>query len=127
MKKPAKNGLEWTVFIASSIVVLAVLGYLATKAWTEKKTPPELRIETGTMIASNGSYRVPLLVRNTGGATAESVVIEAVLRRGEEEVERAELELSFVPRRSEREGLVTFRHDPRCCAIVTRAVSYEEP
>jgi uncharacterized protein (TIGR02588 family) len=127
MKKPAKNGLEWTVFIASSMVVLAVLGYLATKALTEKETPPDLRIETGAVIARDGSYRVPLLVRNTGGATAESVVIEAVLRRGEEELERAQLELSFVPRRSEREGWVTFRHDPQCCEIVTRAVSYEEP
>jgi uncharacterized protein (TIGR02588 family) len=127
MKKPAKNGLEWTVFIASSIVVLAVLGYLATKTLTEKKTPPDLRVEAGAVIARDNSYRVPLLVRNVGGATAEAVVIEAVLRRGEEEVERAELELSFVPRRSEREGWVTFRHDPRCCAIVTRAVSYEEP
>jgi uncharacterized protein (TIGR02588 family) len=127
MKKPAKNGLEWTVFIASSLVVLAVLGYLATKAVTEQKTPPDLRIEAGAVIARNGSYRLPLLVRNTGGATAESVVIEAVLRRGEEEVERAQLTLSFVPRRSEREGWVTFRHDPQCCTIETRAVSYEEP
>ena len=127
MKKPAKNALEWTVFIASTIVVLAVLGYLAMKAVTEKKTPPELRIEAGAGIARNGSYHVPLLVRNTGGATAESVIVEAVLRRGGEELERAQLELSFVPRRSEREGWVTFRHDPQCCTLETRAVSYEEP
>lgn len=127
MKKPAKNWLEWTVFLASTIVVLAVLGYLAAKALTEKKTPPDLRIEAGAAIARDGVHRVPLLVRNVGGSTAESVVVEAVLRRGEEEVERAELELMFVPRRSEREGWVTFRHDPRCCSIVTRAVSYEEP
>jgi uncharacterized protein (TIGR02588 family) len=127
MKKPAKNGLEWTVFIASSLVVLTVLGYLATKALTEKKTPPDLHIEAGAVIARDGSYRVPLLVRNNGGATAESVVVEAVLRRGDEVVERVQLALSFVPRRSEREGWVTFRHDPRCCTIETRAVSYEEP
>jgi uncharacterized protein (TIGR02588 family) len=127
MKKPAKNGLEWTVFIASALVVLAVLGYLATKALTEKKTPPDLRIEAGAAIAQNGSYRLPLLVRNTGGATAESVIVEAVLLRGGEELERVQLALSFVPRRSEREGWVTFRHDPRCCMLETRAVSYEEP
>jgi uncharacterized protein (TIGR02588 family) len=127
MKKPAKNALEWTVFIASSLVVLAVLGYLATKALTEKKTPPDLRTEAGAVIARNGSYRLPLLVRNTGGATAEAVIVEAVLRRGEQELERAQLELSFVPRGSEREGWVTFRHDPQCCTLETRAVSYEEP
>ena len=66
-------------------------------------------------------------VTNWGDTTAESVRIEVVLRRGEEEVERAELDLAFVPSKSEREGWVTFREDPRCCAIVTRAVSYERP
>lgn len=127
MNKPKKNRLEWIVFVASACVVLAVMGYLAWSAVSEDKTPPDLRISAGTVIAGEGSYRVPLLVRNLGDTTAESVRIEAVLRRGDEEVERAELDLTFVPRRSQREGWVTFRRDPRCCKLITRAVSYEQP
>ena len=127
MSIPKKNRLEWSVFIASAIIVLGSLAYLAVSAIRGDKTPPDLRVLVGTPGKHADVYRVPILVRNIGESTAESVRIEVVLRRGEEEVERAELDLAFVPRKSEREGWVTFHSDPRCCAIVTRAVGYERP
>jgi uncharacterized protein (TIGR02588 family) len=127
MNIPKKNRLEWSVFAASTIIVLAALGYLGVSALRAEKTPPDLRLLVGTPGRHAGVHRVPILVRNIGESTAESVLIEVVLRRGEEEVERAELDLAFVPRKSEREGWVTFRNDPRCCAMVTRAVGYETP
>ena len=127
MTIPKKNVLEWTVFVASALLVLATVGYLAAAALRAKDTPPEVRIFAGPPAAHEGVHRVPLLIRNDGDATAESVHIEVLLLRGEEEVESAELDVAFVPRKSEREAWVTFRHDPRCCAIVTRAVGYEKP
>lgn len=122
-----KNVLEWSVFAVSACVVAATLGYLAVNAVRAEHTPPNLRIFAGAPGRHEGFHRIPLIVRNTGDATAESVRIEVVLRRGEKEVERAELDLAFVPRKSEREGWVTFHEDPRGCAVVTRAVSYELP
>ena len=122
-----KNALEWVVFAVSACIVLASLGYLAVSAVRGGHTPPDLRVFAGTPNARAGVHRVPILVRNAGDSTAESVHVEVVLRRGEREVERAELDLAFVPRKSEREAWVTFREDPRCCAIVARAVGYEKP
>ena len=122
-----KNALEWTVFAASACIVLATLGYLTVSALRAEKTPPDLHVFAGKPGEHKGAHRIPLLVRNTGDATAESVRIEVVLRRGGEEVERAELDLAFVPRKSEREGWVTFRENPSCCSVTTRAVSYETP
>ena len=127
MKQPMKNWLEWSVFAMSLGIVLASLAYLGVSAVRENNTPPDLRIFAGVPSESAGVHRVPLLIRNAGASTAESVRIEVLLLRGDEVVERAELDLPFVPRKSEREGWVTFRHDPRCCAVVTRAVSYESP
>ena len=127
MSIPKKNVLEWSVFLASAIIVLATLGYLGVSAIRGDKSPPDLRVLVGTPVWHAGVHRVPIVVRNLGESTAGSVHIEVVLRRGEEEVERAELDLAFVPRKSEREGWVTFRNDPRCCAVVTRAVGYERP
>lgn len=127
MTRPHKNGLEWSVFVASAIVVVAVLAYLGWSAIHDQQTPPDLRIFTGTAIAAADTYRLPIVVRNDGQSTAESVRIEVVLLRGKEEVERAELELPFVPRQSEREAWVTFRRDPRCCTLQSRAVGYETP
>ncbi|HEV7239473.1 MAG TPA: hypothetical protein VGQ36_09550 [Thermoanaerobaculia bacterium] len=127
MKPPQKNWLEWSVFAISLCIVLASLGYLGISAMREKNTPPDLRIFAGAPSESAGVHRVPLLIRNAGDSTAASVRIEVLLRRGDEVVESAELDLPFVPRKSEREGWVTFRQDPRCCSVVTRAVSYESP
>ncbi len=127
MKHPQKNWLEWSVFAMSLCIVLASLGYLGVSALREKRTPPDLRISAGTAIGGAGGYRVPIVIRNAGHSTAATVHVEVLLLRGDEVVESAELDLPFVPRQSEREGWVTFRHDPRCCAVVTRAVSYESP
>ena len=127
MTIPKKNVLEWTVFAASALIVLATVGYLVAAALRANDTPPDVRIYAGPAGPHDGVYRVPLLIRNDGDATAESVHIEVLLLRGEEEVERAELDVAFVPRKSEREAWVTFRNDQRCCAIVTRAVGYEKP
>ena len=127
MTIPKKNVLEWSVFVASALLVLATVGYLAAAALRTNDTPPDVRIFAGPSAAHEDVHRVPLLIRNDGDATAESVHIEVLLLRGEEEVERAELDVAFVPRKSEREAWVTFRHDPRCCEIVTRAVGYEKP
>jgi uncharacterized protein (TIGR02588 family) len=123
MKRPHKNGLEWSVFFLSAALVLAILGYLVFAAVQNRDSPPDLQITTGTP----RSHRVPVTVRNEGDSTAESVRIEVLLMRGSEEVERAELDLPFVPHRSKREGWVEFRHDPRCCAVVTRAVGFTSP
>lgn len=127
MTAPKKNWLEWSVFAISLCIVLASLGYLIVSAVSGNDTPPDVRIFAGTPSESAGVHRVPLLIRNAGTSTAESVRIEVLLLRGDDVVERAELDLPFVPRKSEREGWVTFRQDPRCCAVVTRAVSYESP
>jgi uncharacterized protein (TIGR02588 family) len=127
MNIPKKNRMEWSVFLASALIVLATLGYLGVSAIRGGKSPADLRVLVGTPGKHADVHRVPIVVRNLGESTAESVRIEVVLRRGEEEVERAELDLAFVPRKSEREGWVTFRSNPRCCAIVARAVGYERP
>jgi len=128
MNKPHKNALEWSVFFVSAIIVLATIGSLAWSAISDVDSPPDLSIVAGKALpGQQGTHRVPLLVRNLGNTTAQSVQVEVILRRGAEEVERGELTLSFVPRHSEREGWVTFRNDPRCCEIQARAVSYESP
>ena len=127
MKHPKKNWLEWSVFAISLAIVIASLVYLGVSAVREEETPPDLRIFAGSPSESGGVHRLPLLIRNVGTSTAESVQIEVLLMQGDEVVERAELDVPFVPRKSEREGWVTFRRDPRGCEVVTRAVSYESP
>lgn len=121
-----KNQLEWLVFAISAILLAAVFGTLVIDGMASGDAPATLVIETGQAQASGGTFRVPVRVRNTGGRTAEQARIEIELVAGDAVVERAELTIPFVPQLSTREGWVSFRRDPRCCTLVTRA-AFNEP
>lgn len=122
-----KNVVEWAVFFVSVAVIVATTILLLSASSRSDGGVADLRISTGTPVPSSGGFGVPVIVSNAGDATAEQAVIEVVLQSGEKEMERAELTLALVPRRSEREGLVIFKKDPRCCTISTRATAYEKP
>jgi uncharacterized protein (TIGR02588 family) len=55
------------------------------------------------------------------------VSVTLVLEAAEKELERAEVTIAFVPRRSVREAMVVFRSDPACCRIVVRSLGFEAP
>ena len=129
MTKPKKNALEWSVFLASAALVLTTLGYLIWSAAARDNRPPDVHIYTGTPIlnARGDAWRVPIVVRNVGDKTAEAVAIEVTLEKEGKEVENATVDITFVPRHSEREAWATFRRDPRTCTVRTRAAGYAEP
>jgi uncharacterized protein (TIGR02588 family) len=122
-----KNALEWTVFAVSAVLIVAVVASLVLEAARSHDTPPLLRIQTGSPTEAAGAWRVPVEVTNEGDTTAEGARIEVTLESGGETVERAELTIAFIPRKSKREGWVTFRRDPRCCQVVATASGYEKP
>ena len=126
MNKPKKNAVEWTVF-AVSLVVIAVTVALLFRGSLEPRLPPDLQLTAGTPVASSGGYAIPIAVSNRGDDTAEQARIEVALMSGAREVETSELTIAFVPGRSRREGWVIFRHDPRCCQLRLRTVSFELP
>jgi uncharacterized protein (TIGR02588 family) len=125
--KQRKNVLEWVVFGVSAIAIAAVLTALLLGGTTSGDSPPSLKVSVGAPAAVADSYRVPVVVENTGDRTAEDAHVEVVLTDGEQVVERGELTIAFVPRGSRREGWVTFRHDPRRFTIVARATGFNEP
>jgi uncharacterized protein (TIGR02588 family) len=126
-RKVKKNPLEWAVFTVSLLAILATVGFLIRDAVTDTGSPPDLRIELGPPEARSGVFAVPVTVRNVGDETAEGVRVEVVSEAPGRAPERAEIEMAFVPRRSQREGWVTFRQDPRPGRLTGRAVGYEKP
>lgn len=127
MSRLEKNPLEWTVFALGLLAVLAVVGYLAYEAATADSTPPDLRVEVGRPVRRSGGFAVPVTVHNRGDQTAEGVRVEVTLEMPGGPPERADFDVAFVPRRSRREGWVTFREDPRRGRLTGRAIGYEKP
>ncbi len=125
--KAKKNLLEWTVFGASVAVIIATIALLVAGGSGTRRKMPDLRVDIGTPVPASTGFSVPIVVSNAGDVTAEQVSVEIVLQSERETVERAELAIAFVPRRSKREGWVVFRRDPRCCVVAAGAMAYAKP
>jgi uncharacterized protein (TIGR02588 family) len=73
-------------------------------------------------------FIVPITAVNKGDHTAEGVVIEVTIEKNGKEVETAQFEIGFVPRRSQADGQVIFSKDPRTSGTLKpRVLGYEEP
>lgn len=127
MSKLEKNALEWAVFGVSLALVLATVGFLVYEAVSSPASPPDLSVELGTPERRGQVWAVPVTVRNRGEETAEGVHVEAVLRLAGGREERSELEIMFVPRRSQREGWVYFQQNPARGRSEGRVTGFEKP
>lgn len=118
---------EWVAAGLGLLLLLASLGYLLLDAWRGEDRPPAPVIQVLAVEAQPGRFLVRLRVSNEGKATAAGLRVEGELRRGEEVVERSEIEFQHVPGRSSREGGLFFTQDPRTLRLVLSARSYQAP
>jgi uncharacterized protein (TIGR02588 family) len=128
MKKLQKNWLEWIVFAFSLVLVASTLGYLIYDVTTMGDTPPRIEFLLGKPQPQLHYFLVPVSVTNRGDQTAEGIHIEVTLESSGKEQESAEFEIAFLPRRSTREGWVTFQTDPRTVEqMQARILGFEKP
>lgn len=126
--KDQKNLLEWAVFWLGLLLVLSIFAYLGYQTYHHKPTSPELVVEFWPEPTEAQPYRYHVVVQNTGGETAEAVLVELKLQQEGKEVEKAELELMYVPQESKREGWVNFSQRPAGqSAVSARVASYQKP
>ena len=126
--KDSKNWLEWSVFAASCVLVLSVIGALGYQIFAGGDEPPAIGIELGRTVKRGNHYALFVTAVNRGERTAELVQIEVTLEKDSGESERAELQIQFLPKGASRDGWVTFKTDPATAMKVTaRAHGYAEP
>lgn len=128
-QKPArdkKNILEWFVFGISLLLTLTVIVFLAYRTLNFTPSPPQ--IEVSFTPDGNQSHRYHLVVRNTGGETAEAVILKAELKKNNQIVEKIPVYLEYVPHVSTRESWVDFENDPReADSVEIRVESFRKP
>ena len=122
-----KNPLEWSVFAVALAIVAGCVAVLVSAIVRTGDAPPDLVVSMGTPQRVSSGFLVPVHVKNAGDETATQVLVALALEAGEQELERAEVTIAFVPRRSVREAMVVFQHDPACCRIVVRSLGFEAP
>jgi uncharacterized protein (TIGR02588 family) len=121
-----KNALEWTVFGASLVLVVACAGLLVHQHFTRGNRPPSIVMSASTPVETAGGYAVPVDVRNDGDLTAEDVRIEATLSWSGGR-EHAQATLPLVPYRSERRAWIAFTRNPADGELRMRVLGYTQP
>jgi uncharacterized protein (TIGR02588 family) len=121
------NALEWAVAGISSLIVVAMIGFLVLEALDAAESRPLPVAEVADIAPIQGGYRVEINAMNNGGTTAASVRFRATLERGGQTVETAEVTFDFLPAQSSREGAVIFANDPDLHDLVIQAESYTAP
>lgn len=126
-----KNWLEWTVFALGLALVLAVVGVLVAQALRHDDAPPILGVLVDEPRRPEGAHPphfvVPITVTNDGDRAAEWVLVELTLVQGDRVLERSELRVPDLPRRSRRSAAFILQHDPQSGALRTRVLGYSEP
>jgi len=118
---------EWVAAGVGLLLLLASMGYLLADSLAARDEPPRPAIQVRGVEPRQGQYAVRLRVRNEGRAAAAALRVTGELKRGEEVVESTEIEIDFLPGRSEREATLLFAQDPRTLQLVLSPRSYVKP
>ncbi len=118
---------QWAVGIGSTLLVLALLGFVLYLAVEGTSRPPVIQVRVERVLEAPGGYVVEVGVYNEGGSTAAALVIEGTLKQDTVTVERSSATISYVPADTEREAGLFFTRDPRRYELEVRPVGYDRP
>ena len=119
--------LEWIVGGLGLALVTGVIVFLLYEAFAGKQAPPAVRLRVESIEQSGSTYHVGLNVVNEGGTTAEGLVIEGELKKGDQQVERSFTTIEYLPPGAQKKVGLFFRHNPRELALEVRPLGYEDP
>lgn len=122
-----RNWLEWAILAVSITVVVSLVGYLAAAGLSDSG-PAVIQAEAHGEQATDGpdgSWLVPLTVRNSGGTAAVAIVVEGTATvDGEEESSSATIDVLAAD--SEVELRLGFSGEP-VGGVTVRVVAFEIP
>jgi uncharacterized protein (TIGR02588 family) len=125
--KDSARTVEWVTGLASAVIVIVMIGWVAWEAFSEVETPPAFEIMVTQRQAVEGGYRVSFDIANTSSQTAATVVVRGEIVDGDTTVEDADITFDYVPGQSKSSGSVFFSRDPGAGAVRLRAIGYTEP
>ena len=118
---------EWVVAALGLLLVLATVGFVVLDAIRTDAGPPRLTVRADSVVSlGDAGWLVPFTARNDAHVTAAGVTIVGELHDAAG-VETSRTELDYVPGRSERQGGLLFRRDPRQGVVRVRAEGYQDP
>jgi uncharacterized protein (TIGR02588 family) len=118
---------QWVIGIASTLLVLGLLGFVVYEALSGTDLPPLVTLRVERVLSAPGGYIVEVAAFNEGGTTASALMIEGTLKQDTMTVETSTATISYVPAETEREAGLFFTQDPRRYKLELRPKGYDRP
>lgn len=119
--------IEWLTGLVSTLIVLAITGWIVFEAATTADRPPELSAHVLAIDPLTSGWRVMIEIRNEGDQAAAAVAVKATLLNGETTIEDAETTFDYVAAGSTSQGGLIFANDPTRHRLHIRPSGYTEP
>lgn len=119
--------LEAWVAALGALLVLAALGFLVVRVFTDADEPGGVRLTVQRVQRVEGGWLVRFEAHNEGTATLAGLHVQGRLRLGPVPVETSEAELDYVPGRSRRAGGLYFTQDPARHTLELVPRGYQDP
>ena len=123
----ASSPWEWVAGAVSTVMVLLVVGFIASNALTGDGSPPAVEVRPDSVLRAGGMWIVPFSAENRGDRTAAGLQVRGELKEGERVVESSDATVDYVPGHAMRRGGLFFHADPRAYQMELRAHGFQNP
>lgn len=91
--------------VATALSALLVAGILSVLIWDafHPNAPPAFDTQPGRVAITNGSYRIPVSVRNSGDDAAKAVVVHLQLVASDSVLAESDLTIDWLPGNTSKE------------------------
>jgi uncharacterized protein (TIGR02588 family) len=118
---------EWAAAGVGLALVVAAVVFMLYKGFARDGAPPQVVIETESIVQHRGGYLVTIRAVNRGDVTAADVKVEGQLQGASGVAETSEMTFQFLPPNSERKGGLFFTKNPRDFELKLMPKGYEVP
>lgn len=119
--------VEWLTGLASTTIVVAMIGWMAYEAMTNADRPPEIAAQILTIDPLPSGWRVMIEVRNSGDQAAAAVEIKGSLLDGTTAIEEAGMTFDYVAAGSTSRGGLVFVNNPSLHQLQIVPSGFTEP
>lgn len=114
MSEPQRTTAERVTSIISLLVLVATFALAGWANANSGEGPPVIKVEAhmDQVRETESGFYLPITVTNTGGLTAQDVMVTGELDTGKDEPETAEITITFLSSSEKEEGHLIFTSDP---------------
>ncbi|MDR6101198.1 uncharacterized protein (TIGR02588 family) [Agrobacterium larrymoorei] len=119
--------IEWVTGIVSSLLVIALLGWISWDIYRYDDAKPDFEISVVSKEPVANGFRVTFDIHNVSQSTAATVHVVGTLQNADGGTDTADVTFDYVAAESHDNGTLFFKSDPNAGRLDLYVVGFTEP